>query len=340
MKLALALVFILVLAGPALAQTMEEYMEGEEVESSYNIQTVVTRENAYIILVTEKPGSCEYGLEEFDFGEGTNFEEINGTLHRAKIGMEEGKSYTFKIKCRVEGNTAEENIIFSVSHISFFLLEKLEGLRLDLRDFRLETVEYAKKVNVDSLNARLVELEETIKEAEKSITANDIDELRQDISEGLRKKDEIEGLLAVKSLQVSILESSKYIVILIIVVFLILYFVTSLVVPYFSLENNIKSLERKEKDMTRLRQNTETLYFRRKIDEDTFNKMVVKEQEEVMRLRAKIANMKDRKKTLMKEAFSVQNAIDWSLKEKIHLRDWLRKKWERIKGMKYKINNK
>lgn len=339
-RLFVFIVLFLLLTPLSLAQSIDEFVEieeGEEIEGRYNVQTVITKNNAYIILVTEKPGKCEYGMEEFKYGEGKKFEEINGTIHRAKINIEEGTSYRFKIKCVVEGERGEENIMFSVSHITFFLLERLEELKNDVKLFSEEKTYYEDKLDVSDLNLRIVELEDIIKEAEGSIEANEIEKLRLAISDGIRKKDEIENLFAIKSIQFSILKSSRYVIISIVLIYLLLYLISSFFIPYFRLKKNLKKLEEKEGDMVKLRKNTESLYFQRRIDEETFNKMVVKEQEEVMRLRVKISNMGNTEKELIKKLFEPKTVVEWSLKESIHIKDRVKKFLERMKSIKGKI---
>jgi|GEM_PF-4012675 len=325
MKLVFAafVLFLLLFSTFSVAQFVPE--EGEKIESTYNIQTVMTEKSAYIILTTEKPGKCEYGLEEFKYGEGTKFEEINGTLHKAKINVEEGKSYRFKIKCVVEGESGEENIIFSVSHITFFLLENLEELKNYVELFKEEKAAYEDKLDVNDLSLKINELENIIKEAEESIKSNDIEKLRLDVSEGIRKRDEIENTFNIKSVQFSILESSKYIVISIVLVYLLLYLISSFFIPYLRLKNDLKKLRGKEHEMVKLRQNTESLYFQRKIDEETFSKMLTKEQEEVMKLRVKISNLESSQRELIKKLFEPRTVIEWSLKERIHIRERIKK---------------
>ena len=61
--------------------------------------------------------------------------------------------------------------------------------------------------------------------------------------------------------------------------------------------------------------------------------MIIKEQEEIMRLRVKISMLKKRKKEIIGNLFKIENIIEWSLKEKIHIRDL-------IKNLQKKINKK
>lgn len=338
---ALALVLTLVataylLAGPGCLAFPVQLEEGEELEGVYNIRTLVTKNNAYVILDTEKPGECEYGLDEFEYGSGTPFEHVNKSLQVAKISIEEGKSYRFKIKCVVEGKSGEEDIIFSVSRISFFLLEKLDELRGDAVRFREEKREYEGKLDIVDLDGQIGELEEIIKSAEGAVEANDIEGLRLQISNGIRKVNEIEIGLEIKSIQLSILDSSRYIILIIILFYLLIYLVSSFFVPYCRISRGLQKLREKENELTSLRKNTEMLYFRRSIDEDTFNKMIVKEQEEIVRVRTKISELEARHMELIKEVFRPSSVIDWSLGERIHIRAWLLKKMDKIKCLKRK----
>ncbi|UCG95269.1 MAG: hypothetical protein JSV92_04465 [archaeon] len=335
MKIAIALFLFLMIPTISVAQVteMEKY---EEIEGTYNIQTLVTRDNAYIILDTEKPSECEYDLKEFEYGEGRDFEDINGTLHKAKISIIEGESYRFKIKCIVEGARGEENIMFSVSRVSFFLLERLEEMKDDTIKFREEKLKHEDKIDVSDLNQQIRELEIITENAEKAIKENDIEGLRLYVSEGIRKKSEIENTLVIKSLQIYILDSSRYVIASIILIYLLVYLTYSFFIPYFRVKKDLKKLEHKERDLINLRKNTEMLYFHRKIDQETFNKMVVKEQEEVIILRNKISDIKKREHELVKRVFEPKTIIEWSLKERIHLRNKLKGIWKRIKGIKIK----
>ena len=246
--------------------------------------------------------------------------------------MEEGQSYRFKIKCVVTGKDGQENIIFSVSRISFFLLERLGELKTNAADFKTEKSFYEEKVDTTDLAVKISELEKHIQEAEESIKANDIEKLRNDISESIRKKNEIENILYIKSLQLTILDSSRYIIVSIILVYILLYIISSFMIPRYQLKKNLKKLKEKEMEMTKLRQNTEMLYFNRNIDEETFNKMVVKEQEEIMRIRVKIKKLKNKEREIVRKVLDVKNIIEWSLKERIHIKDKTKKFIQKIKS--------
>lgn len=324
-----AIFFLLLIPSICIADSLN-FTEIENVQTYYNVQTLMTKDYAYIILETQEPGECEYGTEEFKYGEGKKFENINGTIHRAKIKVEEGKSYQFKIKCVIEGKSGEEDITFSLSHITFFLLETLEQLKRDVTEFEKRRLDYEGRIGTEDLEKKIKELEGIIREAEKCIETNNIKELREEVSRGIRKKREIENTFLIKSIQLSIYEKSLYVILIIIISYLLLYFVTSFWIPYAKIKKNLKILKEKEEEMKNLRKSTELLYFNRKIDEDTFNKMIIKEQEEIMRLRVKISMLEKRKREIIGNLFKIENIIEWSLKEKIHIRDLIKNLWKKI----------
>ena len=59
----LAFVLFLILFCPFVMadSMMEDFVgeAGEPIESHYNVQTMITKERAYIILETDRPGECE-----------------------------------------------------------------------------------------------------------------------------------------------------------------------------------------------------------------------------------------------------------------------------------------
>ena len=334
MKVALMIAILFILIPTALAAPTGFFENVTDIESSYNVQTLMTKDYTYVILTTESPGECEYGMEEFKYGEGEKFED-NGTVHKAKIKLEEGKSYQLKIKCVIQGKSGEEDIMFSISHITFFLLENLEELRNDITDFRKRLEKYESRVDTEDIKLKIMELENIVKNSENFIKTNDVNKLRLEISKGIRKKNEIERDFVIKSIQLSIMEKSKYVILLIIVSYLTIYFLANFFIPYYRIKKNLRKMKEREREMVNLRKNTENLYFNRKIDEDTFNKMVLKEQEEVMKIRVKISSLEERKSALLKNLLKPRTIIEWSLKERIHFKDFIRKiknKYNKIKG--------
>lgn len=338
MKISVVILFLILMVPITMAQT-PLLEKGEEIEGTYNIKTFVTKDNAYIVLDTEKPGDCEYSLGDFQYGQGNKFEKINETIHQAKISIDEGMSYRFKIKCIVEGKRGEENILLSVSRISFFLIENLDELKNNLPRFKEEMYGYGGKIDVNDLNQEIKELEEIVEGANNCIESNDIEGLRLAISEGIRKRNEIENRLMIKSIQLYILDSSRYVIASIILIYLLIYLTSSFFIPYERIKDNLKRLGKKEGELVNLRKNTEMLYFHRRIDEETFNKMLIKEQEEVIRVRTKISRIKKQEEELVRKLFEPSTVIEWSLRESIHIRDVIKNISAKIKDLKNKTNN-
>ncbi len=322
-------IFILFLPSISFADA-PEIEEGEVIENSYNVKTTTTEENAYILVHTRKAAECEYDFKEFVHGEGKKFEKINQTTYRAKTGIEEFDSYKLKVKCVVNTLKGKESMVFSVSRVSFFILENIDSLKKSVIEFKEKKIKYEDQLDISDINKEIDELENIIKKMEESVGGEDIEKVRLELSDGLKKRNDIDNLFIIKSFEFAVFESAKYLVIFITVVFVLLYFLTSFIIPYFRMKNEIKELNEKEEDMIKSRKNIQMLYFKRKIDEDTFNKMIVKEQEEINRTRARISNLKQKKSNLLKVAIDPENISKWFLQERISVLDGLTKWLERM----------
>ena len=99
---------------------------------------------------------------------------------------------------------------------------------------------------------KIRELESIIKNSENFIKTNDVNKLRLEISKGIRKKNEIERDFVIKSIQLSIMEKSKYVILLIIVSYLTIYFLANFFIPYYRIKKNLRKMKEREREMVKI----------------------------------------------------------------------------------------
>jgi hypothetical protein len=107
------------------------------------------------------------------------------------------------------------------------------------------------------------------------------------------------------------LENRWYIIAGIIEFIIVSYLLTQLLFPLFRLGRDIMSLSEKEKELVQIRISTEKQYFTRKIDENTFNAIMIKKQEEVLKTRSTLDDRKKVRSTLFKTQLSPVTLLKW-----------------------------
>jgi len=91
------------------------------------------------------------------------------------------------------------------------------------------------------------------------------------------------------------------------------YIVSQVLLPFFRLSREIARLGAKEKELVETRIGTEKQYFRRQIDEATFNSILVKKQEEILHARTLASAKKAELQSLLSARLSPAALLSWLL---------------------------
>ncbi|MFH1364156.1 MAG: hypothetical protein ABIH52_00710 [Candidatus Aenigmatarchaeota archaeon] len=96
-----------------------------------------------------------------------------------------------------------------------------------------------------------------------------------------------------------------------IIVLIVSYLVTQIMIPYIRLGRGLKRMIDEEKTLVSTRIATEKQYFSRKIDEKTFNLMMIQGQEKVLKTRSSIRQMKETRGTIVKSKLTPTAMYNW-----------------------------
>jgi hypothetical protein len=91
----------------------------------------------------------------------------------------------------------------------------------------------------------------------------------------------------------------------------IAYMTTQVLLPFYLLGSRVVKLTRHEKELVQTRVSAEKQYFKREIDEKTFNKILVGKQEEILKTRGQITSMKKERGELLAKKMSPGAMFRW-----------------------------
>ncbi|MFB6088886.1 MAG: hypothetical protein ABEK36_03860 [Candidatus Aenigmatarchaeota archaeon] len=86
-------------------------------------------------------------------------------------------------------------------------------------------------------------------------------------------------------------------------IFVMIYFSAVFLVPYIRLAIDIRNLEKEEDELVKTRKKIERNYFKRKIDKETFRKLLTKNRNNLYQLRSKLKNREGEFEKLNRKVF-------------------------------------
>ncbi|MBN2330327.1 MAG: right-handed parallel beta-helix repeat-containing protein [Candidatus Aenigmarchaeota archaeon] len=147
--------------------------------------------------------------------------------------------------------------------------------------------------------------------ARTDITSDDIDSLRVDVRNMANFIAEMNSAIPMLLIYKFLLDNRYILALIIIMTTIITYLVTQVLLPSSRLGKEITGLIKHEKELIQTRVNTEKQYFRRQIDEATFNKILVKKQEEILKTRALMTSKKKERGIIITKGLSPGAMLSW-----------------------------
>lgn len=171
-----------------------------------------------------------------------------------------------------------------------------------LNDLENEIASYKRAgVDVTKLENAIGETRKMILNANSSIEKDDIEVLKSSIKNLKENINSIISSMILLRTQKFLLENKFLIALVVIMTVLTVYLVPEVFIPLYKLEEKIKKLTTEEKDLITSRVETEKQYFMRKIDENTFSKIMITKQDQILKLKATIEEReKGRKEILLR----------------------------------------
>ncbi|NOR85819.1 hypothetical protein GQ473_06905, partial [archaeon] len=171
-------------------------------------------------------------------------------------------------------------------------IEDLNEIKTRASELKLIISQYKNSgVNVEILERQYDIIEASILKAQKAIVDNDVDGLRAEVNslkvEKLKLEAEITGLRTILWLN----ENKENIIIGLVSFVFLFFFTTKFILPYAWMKTDLRHLRKREKELTEIRKSTEIQYFKRQIDEATFNKMMADKHSALIEVRTKIGDI-------------------------------------------------
>ncbi len=169
------------------------------------------------------------------------------------------------------------------------LLHKVEVISTKLIHFNRKLDEYKKAgLDVKDLEKEINEIQNLLFLAEDAIAEDNLSLLKQYLGRATEKSEKLEKSFPFFD-RISWILTYKYLILLSLASSLgIAYWIKNITIPLIKLKKQLEELKRKEALIIETRKNTERQYFHRKISEDVFNKIMIEEQNKLLKVRSEI----------------------------------------------------
>jgi len=169
------------------------------------------------------------------------------------------------------------------------LLHKVEVISTKLIHFNRKLDEYKKAgLDVKDLEKEINEIQNLLFLAEDAIAEDNLSLLKQYLGRATEKSEKLEKSFPFFD-RISWILTYKYLILLSLASSLgIAYWIKNITIPLIKLKKQLEELKRKEGLIIETRKNTERQYFHRKISEDVFNKIMIEEQNKLLKVRSEI----------------------------------------------------
>jgi len=147
--------------------------------------------------------------------------------------------------------------------------------------------------------------------AQSSITQDDLKKLETHIRFAGNNLDLIENRLSQLGVVRLLAENKFNIAGGMLIAILLSFMITQIIIPYIRLGKDIRILINEEKNLVGTRQATEKQYFTRKIDEKTFNVIMISGQGKILKARSQIKIKKDTRSNLIKSKLTPKTLFNW-----------------------------
>ncbi len=154
-------------------------------------------------------------------------------------------------------------------------------------------------------NEKVRQFESNLEHARYAINEDDLNSLREYVSNAEKTMGEINSGLTSLMIQKFLLENKWNILLGLIVLFLTGFFSTQVIAPYIRVRRDIKKLMEGEMIGEKTKASAEEQYFTRQIDRKTFENIMTEEQDKVLGLRSTI---EERRKE-MHDLLNVKNIL-------------------------------
>ena len=258
-----------------------------------------------IVLTVENKGNVEVNLTFYVKKDCCSVSDINGVLLKPKekidIPVEIHAALNEKLGKYVIviggiGGNLEKTATINLMVTESPIIKRYNMVKNALNEIKASLNEYKKSgIDVSGIEELVGIIESYLNRSEESIARDDIEGLDIYLTKISEHIGAVQNQLAYICIYKFLNENKWNLLLLLILIFILSYAISEIIIPYYRLGRDIATLKEKENTLIQSRIETEKQYFTRRIDEATFNKIIIETQQNILRVRSEIKN-----KTLQK----------------------------------------
>jgi hypothetical protein len=217
--------------------------------------------------------------------------------------------YLMKIGIGTQYFKNEKNIDIIVRKSPYY--NSLSDMETELENLEKEIQEY-KNAGIDTsrLEALIQQSKISLYNANDSISTDQVSVLKNSLSDLKNNIDYTQSTLTTLRTQRFLLQHGWLIGLLLIMSITTMYMVPQVCIPLYKKEKELLELKSEEEALVLSRVETEKQYFMRKIDSNTFNKIMIEKQDKILKLRAMIKE-RDKERTEIIKKVSLVSMFGW-----------------------------
>lgn len=264
---------------------------------------------AILINITAESDCCYISLSEAMLHLSTGgFRDIFMTLHVTLNQSPEECPVNVNLASSVSRKTKGLKVIIAENDIMRNFREQQEKLA-EIEKHILELS--SSVIDISGLRGLKESAAQVMENVKADILRDDIGSFETDVTNLANLISAMEDSIPTLFVYKFMFDNMWYIMGIVVMSILITYLISQVLLPFSRLGKEVKVLTRKEKEFVQTRINTEKQYFRRQIDEKTFNTILVKKQEEILRTRGLITSKNKERSILIMTGLSPSALGHW-----------------------------
>ena len=195
----------------------------------------------------------------------------------------------YLLKVRIGTTYFKKEKVIKITITENPLIASLKDIKETMTELENEINNYKKVgVNVGTLEMIISESKRLIKDSENYIETDQLTALESSVSKLQENIDFLSSNLLSSRTQKFFFENFWLISSIIVMSMLTIYLVPEVFIPLYKIDKIIKKLVEEEKALIESRVETEKKYFTRKIDKDTFSKIMITQEDKIFKIKALI----------------------------------------------------
>jgi len=248
----------------------------------------------------------------------------------------------YLVTLNVKSGSTIKSKAFKIMVKQSTLLQSLQQVQDKFAQLESTLIQYQKLgVWLGNLGNLLKESKDYLNRANNAVNSDNLKLLQESLAKLQANLDSISKALPGLKYQKFLLENKWNITMVCIGTIFATYLVSQVIHPFYKLGLEIKNLSELEKSLVKARVEAEKQFFMRKIDEQTFQAIMIEKQGKILHARALIKKKLEERRNLLKERLHPMSMVRWVKsgfsKAKDSMKSVPEKLSEKLKEAKFKI---